>query len=96
MSGCGSKCRPIVFPSTIIHNITINACTVEMNPFLSSFSTRVSEPTSKPEQGEQKEGPVGVPLLGPRPHDPVLAHLPSPHRLAQLLDQWLLWTPVGR
>ena len=24
MSGCGHKCRPIVFPSTIIHNITIN------------------------------------------------------------------------
>lgn len=67
-----------------------------MNLSLSSFSTRFAEPTSKPEQGKQEEGLVGVPLLGPRPHDPLLAHLPPTHRLAQLLNQWLLRTPVGR
>ena len=96
MSGCGPKCRPTVFPSTTIHNITINVCTVEMILFLSSFSTRVAEPTSKLEQGEQKEGVVGLPLLRPRPHDSLLTDLPPPHRLAKLLNQWLLWTPVGR
>lgn len=42
MSGCGHKCRPIVFPSTIIHNITIN---VGRNETLFFPASRLGSPS---------------------------------------------------
>ena len=42
MSGCGHKCRPIVFPSTIIHNITINETLFFAASRLGSPSLRAS------------------------------------------------------
>ena len=65
-----------------------------------SFSARVSESTSQHAgAGQPQEGAVGVPVLrgpGPEHHDPLLAHLPPPHRQQELLHQRLLRTLVCR